>query len=754
MPWMRLVWYGSLLLSLSAEIAFCQDWYVLARDPHAVAMVSGGHIQTHVPLDHPPESAHLSADGRRLFVLSWIRAKKKDPEGDRSQIAVIDTATGKMIRSVTVPARVTLFSPLDNTGNLLAFAPGVKRDGNRPSLPGAIALLDSHSLESKVFHTERPASHVAWSADYSRLYVLEEAVVEDHRIRSPARIQVFRGSSSGPVSTIAMPAGGDQMAISPDRRWLYVVDAGLHNHQGGKHLGMGLRLIRTDSFNRKHHRDGFVHVLDIERGTIAATHPMGTSPWKVYTDPDKGTISVLTHAADGVHGRLHDFRGPQIVRTAELGECPQFVIRSAEMRGRLAASFDELQFLPDDPAETGFSVMLASPKYGQIREAPIREWLGEHLLLPEQKRLIANLNTEPSLPGVDYPDPTRDVAIIDLKGGRVEKVIKVGRSSVKIARTVGQMALSAGIGMASGVATTGMGAHRGVWIAPVFGQSLNRGGRLATSHDASAVYALSPETRDVTIIRPDDGAVRDKIDVGRAYRMVSIGAGKQICALGEDEITCIDSGSQRISAKHHLDDDVIRGVVETGGSVMLLGRRSIVRLNPETAEKTGMVTGIESPIQVIPARVSGAAENYRPIIVPAVPEPVPALAGPAGAAQDTHQNREITAHFFRPLEDEYSLEKPSVFLDGVELARLPARSYFAATIPAGVHKLQLGSRKGRVYLIGLKDHSENYIQVKVTFTGHDVKTMEPRIGKLAMEGTRVIEHKWIRQGSRIIVPAQ
>ena len=99
------------LVPTAHAISTKAERYTLIPEPPAVAVVDldSYKVFDSIPLRAAPDHALPGPGNQFLYVLSHIIAKKGDPEGDRSEVTVIDIAAREVIKTISIPTRVSRF---------------------------------------------------------------------------------------------------------------------------------------------------------------------------------------------------------------------------------------------------------------------------------------------------------------------------------------------------------------------------------------------------------------------------------------------------------------------------------------------------------------------------------------------------------------------------------------------------------------------------------------------------------------------
>ena len=592
--------------------------YVLIPEPPAVAVIDldSYKVLDSIPLRSAPDHALTGPESQFLYVLSHIIAKKGDSEGDRSEVTVIDIAARKAIKTISIPTRVSKFDLVGDQRYLFIQGAGRSATKQLPDVHTSLILIDTRTNEEVVsFSPDNESESVLITKDASRIFAMRWPVVKNvkdptSQVMEPGELTAFKPGSPKPFARVRIPERPEHMVLSADEKWLYVLDHGYHNHHDTPYMGGMSKPIGMSRFakndNKENHRDGLLRVYDITTLTEAATHKLGTSPWKLFVDATTNSVSILGYADDGLEGKLYEIRGAELIRTTTVGEFPQTVLRFEDLPGRVVVSYSDLRVFYDDSSEPSVILPLNSSRLKKDSDGVgryLEGWPGEVLYLPQSKRMIVGLVDGVELPpsrrySSSKPSPENGVAMVNFAERKVEQVIKVGRTGVKVGKALGNFALAMGIAMASGAASYSVGSPYYMSVFPVYSIQNAGSSRLVLSPDGSHLYALNPPTNDVTIITTATGGVVDKIAVGGgAYRAFSGPGGSFVCIHTSEDITFIDTRTNKVHLKYHLPEGKITlmTVDEAESKILALTSNSIVVFDGKQGTLLGIVEGLRQP---------------------------------------------------------------------------------------------------------------------------------------------------------------
>ena len=228
------------------------------------------------------------------------------------------------------------------------------------------------------------------------------------------------------------------IAVSPDEKWLYVVGSGRISNE------------------KKKRENGKVYVLDAKAGKLAATYDIGYIPRKPVVDTQGNAVMVTSAGPAGQGaGKLYRFTGKEPPETTDLGESPQFIRIVEGMQGLWAVGWDEMTFLPREGATASYKTIVLN-KSSLYKGLKLPLTLGGPpspgmVYLPKYNKML--LGIDDVLVDSGEFVPTDKIALVDLKDGRIDQVIKVGRGGIKAAKFAAKLGLSIGMSMAVGMAS-------------------------------------------------------------------------------------------------------------------------------------------------------------------------------------------------------------------------------------------------------------------------------------------------------------
>ena len=359
-----------------------------------------------------------------------------------------------------------------------------------------------------------------------------------------------------------------------------------------------------------------LHVFETVTGNRAATLPLGTSPWKLFVDTATNSVAVLGYAEDGFHGRLYEFRGKNLVGKVELGECPQDLMRVADLPGRLVVAYDEIRFIPDQPDAAGFSVRLNTPDgAGKNAERDharsLEAWPTEVHYAPDARVFVMGLIDHGWLPpSRSYPKGLMrlakdEVAVANVTTKDVASKLKLGRGSVRFSKGMKSAAIGFAFALATGAVGYGLGFLYVVNMYPtdpLGRRAISGNDKIVISRDGRYAYGLDTPTDDITIIRLDDGMIIDRVDVGGGCTHISLGpGGRFVYGYTDDQITLIDTKTNKVQLNHHVTDAKINLVMQDAENQLLfvLTTKAVLVIDTSEGRLLGAIDGVTNPKLVV-----------------------------------------------------------------------------------------------------------------------------------------------------------
>jgi DNA-binding beta-propeller fold protein YncE len=517
--------------------------YTINIKPPSVSIIDSESwkLLATVPVDPSPDYAVTDPSGKSLYVLhnGWLNDTLLPPSNP-STITVVDLVTRKAVRSIKVGWHAYKLSLIKEGRYLLCFSRGFPGSKKVERESGAVTIIDTEKADSvATLSAGRLGKEVLFSKDGSKIFVLSAGEGPDKKKNKPEvkpALTVFELERDKPLAEVELAQEIQEMSLSRDERWLYLLDAGVA------------------SKNPKKHRNGAVYVFDAEAMTLRTPLDVGVSPRSLDVDPTSEYAAVLSQvSAKDSAGKLYLLKGDELTRSVDVGADPRFLKRPENQSGRFVFSHGDMRFLGDDGVlATSFVPLNKAKNASSGAEVKYLDGNpGEVLTLPGGERVAMTVNTA-------FGVPTSKVAIVNVKTNQVERIVATGRGGVKFGQFMGAMALSVAMSSLSYYANYSIARSTGqpyffynVYVFSPRAPTLS----LAASADGKTLYALNTSTNDVTMIDVAKGEVLGHVAVGGGARQVMLApGGRFVCAYSDKEITLIDTETNKQHSEHKLAD--------------------------------------------------------------------------------------------------------------------------------------------------------------------------------------------------------
>jgi YVTN family beta-propeller protein len=228
--------------------------------------------------------------------------------------------------------------------------------------------------------------------------------------------------------------------------------------------------------------------------------------------------------------------------------------------------------------------------------------------LSRRMALVSQLPGRPiasaRLPGQDREavlTSDHQLGIVNLEENRLERVVRIGRGSIRGAKLAGKVALAGGAVVFAG-SLTGV-AFLTAYTSSSWTQALHR---LIATPDGKFLYALDTSSNDVTIVNSEDGSVLDHIPVGSdCLGLLLTSDGRFIWAIAKTRLTLIDTASNKQRFQHEFAPEAGRlndwKVLPENGRILLLFDNELRAWDPEQASSLATIKGLsEARLLVLP----------------------------------------------------------------------------------------------------------------------------------------------------------
>ena len=598
----------------SAAASAQPQWFILNTKPPSISRVDAlTHAVTgDVPLSGMPGHALLAKNGEFLYVLlNGAFDLTGKPRDEASTLAIVDVRSMTLVNAVELGWRAHQFAMTPDGGHLVVRSAGRSQKKNAEEIPPEIIVVESSSNQV-VARWKCPRKEIAFreqlegvdvnnallfSSDLSTIFDYNNGVAGGKEPAVPASVTVFSLGRNAPLRQITFPFAGATYklyekdhrsfaALSPDERWLYVVETG------------------NSAIRSKNRDNGKVHVLDVATGKLAATHDVGYLPLKPVVDYRSNAVLIASDGSLGEGpGKLYRFSGVPAPKEWELEGSPLYIQHSEALGAHVVVTTEALRLLKDTGEIAETQVRLRnSPKRGgpkaetQAKNVPGRDFV----VFPALGRMILGTYGYGESGGF-YPED--DLAVIDLARARVERNLTIGRGSVKFGKGLAAFSLTMAVAMASGYAAYSVGSS--TYVYPIFGVRAGgeTTGTMASSPNQPKVWVLNPKTNDVTLV--DAAKLTDdrKIAVGTGCGHIMTVTGDMACVVCDDELAVLDLKEETLAYKRKFsgaklldvgwDDRVHELVALISGGLVALDANGNVKAE---------LTGLHEPMMLVENR--------------------------------------------------------------------------------------------------------------------------------------------------------
>lgn len=603
--------------------------YVINRKPPSVASVStdtwkpGGKIR----IDSNPTHAVLHPNGRYLYVLHHgLHERMRKQAREQSSLSVIDLAQQKVAKRIPLgwnpPGIATIAK---DWRYLTVWAPG-RTDHKRRVKTGTRDMVISESApkggnRAYLTFVELQGDHPAFSFELgpagSKGFLAEErsciitlahpelkqrpgeykSILESkllpatgieikenwlHVVRTAPRtrkaeLRIFSANAQRTPelrSTVELNGWPDDILVSRDARWLYVLDFGVPSK-------------KKDRFD-----EGKVQIIEVDSGRVVATRELGPVPGTAFLDSVSGEVVVPGWSSVRTpKTKLHRFRGREVLDVVESDVLEPYWVRSVEgLPDRLIVARDQLCRWPIGSSSFSACIPLKSThKAGSEKESvSFDEVPGLILHLAERERLVL----------ASWALADR-LGIVDLRRNRLEHALTTGREGVKFGKALGLAALS---GALSG-ALSAIPVYSSFVVALGLPVTLpGQPGEVITARsDGRFLYAYNGMSDDVTIVETETGKVIDKIPVGGGCPGIGFGRGKRLLwAPSSSQITVINADSNKREHQHPLSG-TLNGFffLRSVPCAVALVRGSVLAFNVDSGNLIMQARGYPDPVLIV-----------------------------------------------------------------------------------------------------------------------------------------------------------
>ena len=498
-------------VTVPAQAQTAPKAFVLDSDgPSLTAMdvVTGKPLKTAV-LQGEPGALIQVPGGRWLVVLDRGPGKDAGDNGyqakGKSSATIVDAAT------LEVRQRVELGWGLDFTplvtpeGDRLTFVcPGYQSKKPAEVLPRELVTVNLTSGQvTGRLALPRPATAFFSTPDGKTAVILSPGETPRQAPAIPAELRLVDLVGTTVVATLALEGNPKNPVLSPDGKFVYLLDAG------------------KPSGNPEKNVNGRLHVVSIDSRKLEATVDAGSKPRGLVLD-EAGQQLLLLSDEPPVKGKerageLRVIRGPVVQPPIKVAQDPLFV--------RVAPKVNRLYVLAERHITT-----LSLPEFTPVRTLPNRAGISttELAISPDGTRGMQLL-------GGGYVD------VVDLETGKLLDSVRTGRMSALL------------LNAAVAVTLTEVSRRSGERDASRRNQSYysyteytlkDVSPSMAMRPDGRFAYVLNNQTRDVTIIDMGTAAVVDKFG-GAGFDIQILGSASVAIILSDSVIRLLDTTTNK-----------------------------------------------------------------------------------------------------------------------------------------------------------------------------------------------------------------
>jgi len=548
-----------------------KEIYVVHWKSPSVAVIDSEQWQVAatIPIEKYPTHGAVGPQNRFLYVLhnglfgargGWPEAPKifdlhfPPPGGwgwpkGPSMLSVLDLGTRQVVKTIPLGWGVSRVGLSEDERYLIFFAQGRPRKLKPESDAelGRLTVIDTQSNEV-VFSTDHwpMGLGIVWTQDASRIFVLGVREFAKKRYTAFSKFPDGNPWTQSVLLRSKLKMSRNFLTVFKDR--------------------------------------GEKPVAEIELDPGATEMVLSQDQRWLYI-PDPGTDSKKKHNAT-VH--VVDVESCQLVASRDLGYPAKVLVSlplsgGAVVKGVPAGGTDE---------QPKVHHLVGSPLLPPGETTPWLKELGSSLIasirIPNQNRLAA-LTLDHRL------------GIVNLEENRLERVVKIGRGGVRLAKAVGVGALVAGsIAFAGGL--VGLAFE----VAAIQALATPTLHLLLATPDGKFLYVLDTSSNDVTIVDSEDGSVVDHIAVGGDCEgLVFTPDGKAIWAVARTRLTLIDTTSNKQRFQREFAPELGRrhdwNMVRENGRILLLFDNQLQACDPEQAGSLATIKGLsEARLVVLP----------------------------------------------------------------------------------------------------------------------------------------------------------
>lgn len=485
--------------------------FVLDEEERSLTAVdmAGSALKT-ATLQGSPKALVRTPDGRRLLVLDRGPGKDAGDAGyqakGKSAVTIVDSATLEIQSRVEMGWGLELAPMLGPAGERLSvMCPGYVSRKPDESLPREIVTVDlaSGQVVGRLA-LPRPVTAFFSTPDGKTAVILSARDKPKQTPPLPAELRFVDLAAPSLVETITLEGDPQKPVLSPDGKFVYLLDVG------------------KPSGNVEKNVNGRLYIISVEARRLQTMTDVGSKPRGFVLDETGRQLLLLSDAPPKAgmrdrdrSGELRVIRGGEVLPVIKVGHNPG-IIRAAPDGNRL--------FVVSEDGIAG----LALPDLTPLATTPSSNaFMGLVVVTPDGRRGFSLLDEE--------------LKVYDLEAGKELAQIRTGRMGKRLLLAT------------EAVVFTELSKRSGEQEAVRTGQSYytyteyslkDTNPAIAARPDGKAVYALNRATMDVTIVDAENGTVVEKIGAdGSQIRFLSGGAVALVVA--NSAIHQIDTASNK-----------------------------------------------------------------------------------------------------------------------------------------------------------------------------------------------------------------
>jgi len=535
------------LLICAAASADSKKALVVDADSKSIAVVdlTAGTVGQRVTLSDTPQRAILSADGKRIAVLSRGEGSTSfwtshfNPTS-KSAVALIDAVAMKAIVRTELGWDLGRAAFSSDGSVLTVLTPGVVSNKPTEVKPAEMIRVNAKTGEiMKRAELERAAESFELSSNGATGAIFFKSTKE-----KPAEVRLIDVATLQAIVTIPLSANTDApVALIKDR--LYLVD-----------------------------KKGKMYVVSLADRNLTTTLDIGDRAVVGAVDPDRGNIYLING-----NDEFRIVNGVTLSAPVKVAKNPVAVRFSDDKKTAYIISNEFVT--PVDLANMSASTPIE-----------VRRLASDFIVSPDGRRGFVLHRNEQSC---CY------ATVIDLTNHANMKSFITGSKGARIAQGLAAAAATAASysGGRSGALAHGGGTFSYSVYTPRVGSAAR--GPLAVRRDGKFAYVLDVQTNDVTVIDGESGERLQNIRVGGGGKeLVSLANGKYLAAVSDESVSLIDTDVNQQKTEIKLSGDVSDFVLSPNGDyAAVIGKGKIAVIEARTASQVATFEAFKRPSQFI-----------------------------------------------------------------------------------------------------------------------------------------------------------